>query len=385
MAMLKKTLIPLLILLAAVAVVVLLALAKPVPLPQASVAAVAPKIAVLQAAPKARRISVSAQGTVLPKTEITLAAQVGGQVVAVSEHFADGDFFQQGDLLLQLEDRDYRIALVQAQSRVAEAEKTLAMERGQARQAKREWRDLGNTEGNALFLREPQLMAAEAALEAAKADLAQAHLNLERTAIRAPFDGRVRKIQVNQGQYVSPGMQVASIFSTDTAEIRLPFTASQVALLDLPVQPGAQATLPVKLRASFNGQPASWAGELVRTEASIDTRSRVLYGIVEVTEPFRQQPPLLIGLFVNAAVAGRVFESVLEVPRSALYEKDHLLVLDADNRLHIAPVNVLQLEGEWALVDGIEPGQRVLIERPGYVVEGMAIEPVIRDVVAGTK
>ena len=380
MAMLKKTLIPLLIL-----SLVLLTMAKPVPKPQAPVVAVAPKIAVLQAAPETRRISVSVQGTVQPKTEITLTAQVGGQVMMVSEHFADGDFFQQGDLLLQLDDRDYRIVLVQAQSRVAEAEKALAMERGQTRQAKREWRDLGSAEGNALFLREPQLKAAEAALEAAKAELGQARLNLERTSIRAPFDGRVRKIQVNHGQYVSPGMQVANIFATSMAEIRLPFTTSQVSLLDLPVQPGDQSPLPVRLHANFNGQSASWAGELVRTEASIDTRSRVLYGIVEVTEPFHQQPPMVTGLFVNAEVAGRVFEGVLEVPRSALYEKDHVLVLDADNRLHITPVHVLQLDGEQALVEGIAPGQRVLIERPGYVVEGMDIEPVISEEMADTK
>ncbi|WP_461482629.1 efflux RND transporter periplasmic adaptor subunit [Porticoccus sp.] len=384
MAVLKKLFIPVVILLSAAAIVVLLSMAKPLPKPQAPVAAEIPKMAAMVASPQTRRVSVTAQGTVQPKTEITLAAQVGGQVVSVSEQFVDGGFFQQHDLLLQLDDRDYRIALVQAESRVADAEKTVATERGQARQAKREWRDLGNTEGNALFLREPQLKAAEAALAAAKADLEQARINLQRTAIRAPFDGRVREKQVDRGQYLSPGMQVASIFATGTAEIRLPLTASQVPLLDLPLQPGDQASLPVRLHASFNGLAASWSGELVRTEASMDTRSRVLYGIVEVAEPLRQQPPLVIGLFVHADVAGKQFADVIEVPRDALYEKDRLLVLDGDNRLHITPVRVLQLLGEQALVSGIEAGQRILIERPGYVVEGMAVEPVMGSALADT-
>ena len=96
-------------------------------------------------------------------------------------------FFRQGDTLLQLDSRDYQIEAVRAKSRIAEAEQILAMEQGRALQAKREWRDLGNVAGNALFLREPQLKAARAALEAAKADLDQVNINLERTTIVAPL------------------------------------------------------------------------------------------------------------------------------------------------------------------------------------------------------
>lgn len=377
MAVLKKMVVPAAILLAAVGVVVLLSIAKPVPQPQEARPQVVPKIAAIVADPAPRQIQVSAQGTVQPKTEITLTAQVGGRVVAVSEHFVDGGFFRQGDVLLQLDERDYRIAVTQAESRVAEAQKTLATERGQARQAKREWRDLGNAEGNALFLREPQLKAAQAALAAAEADLQQARINLERTAILAPFDGRVRQIDVDRGQYVSPGAQVANIFATGTAEVRLPLTPAQTALLSLPLSPEQRGSLPVQLSASFNGQEARWVGALVRTEASIDTRSRVLYGIVEVEDPYAQQPPLVTGLFVNAMVAGKTYDAVLEVPRTALYEKNHLLVVDEDGRLQITEVEVLQLLSGQALVKGITPGQRVLLERPGYVVEGMSIEPVI--------
>jgi len=378
MAVLKKIVIPATILLSAVAAVVLLSLAKPVPEPQTPQPEAAPRLAALKAQPQKRRIQVTARGTVQPKTEITLTAQVAGQVVSVADSFEDGGFFREGDVLLQLDDRDYRIAVAQAASRVAEADKTLAMERGQARQARREWRDLGNEAGNALFLREPQLKAAEMAVEAARADLQQARINLERTTIRAPFDGRVREIQVDLGQYVSAGMQVADIFATAAAEVRLPLTPSQTPLLDLPLRPGEQAPLPVTLSANFNGERALWRGQLVRTEAGIDTRSRVLYGIVEVAAPLDQQPPLLTGLFVDALVAGKTYDNVLQVPRTALYEKDHLLVLDADRQLRVLPVQVLQLLPEDALVRGVPRDQWVLLERPGYVVEGMAVDPALK-------
>ncbi|WP_461483039.1 efflux RND transporter periplasmic adaptor subunit [Porticoccus sp.] len=381
-AVIKNWIIPLSILLVAIIVVTLLAAAKPVPQPQMPGTEQAPKIPVQVADPQSRQIMVYAQGTVQPKTEITLTAEVSGQVVTVSENFVDGGFFEQGEPLLQLDDRDYRIAVTQARSRVAEAEKTLAMESGQARQAKREWRDLGNTEGNALFLREPQLKAAKAALAAAEADLQQALINLERTSIRAPFAGRVRQTEVDLGQYVSAGTQVAAIFDIGTAEIRLPLTADQTALLQLPLQPNQQVRLPVTLSAWVGGEQATWQGWLLRTEASIDTRSRVLYGIVEVSEPLAHQPPMVTGLFVQAEIAGKTFQNVLSVPRSALYEKNRLLVLDDQQQLQIVTVQVLQFSGEQALVTGIEQGKKVLLERPGYVIEGMSIEPVISSDVA---
>ena len=329
------------------------------------------------AEPRQQQIFVSAQGTVRPKREIALATQVSGQVVTASDIFVDGGFFKQGDLLLQLDPRDYEIAVVRAKSRVAEAEQLLATERGRVFQAKREWRDLGNKAGNDLFLREPQLKAAEAAVNAAKADLDQAKLNLERTGIRAPFEGRIRQIQVNLGQYLSVGMNVAQIFAIDSVEIRLPLTTSQSTLLDLPLAPDHDVKLPVLLSTKASGGEHLWQGNISRTDASIDPLSRVIYGIVDVEKPFESDPPLMVGSFVNAEILGRVFDDVVTIPRISLYEKEHVLVVDADQRLKIQPVSVLQYLGENALVRGIQSGDIILVARPSYVVSGMKVAPVM--------
>lgn len=377
MGRLKRALVPLVIVLVAILVVVVLAGIRPEPGQQPRVEPVPPEIPAMKARPVRRQVSVLTQGTVKPKVEVVLAAQVAGQVMSVSANFVDGGFFSEGEVLLQLDSRDYDIEVIRASSRVAEAEKTLAMERGQARQAKQEWRDLGNREGNALFLREPQLKAAEAALAGARADLEQARINLERTTIVAPFDGLIRQTQVNQGQYVSSGMQLAEIFATHTMEVHLPLTASQTSLLNLPLRPEADSPLQVTLSATFNGQQANWPGLLVRTDATVDTRTRVIYGIVEVTNPYQYSPPLVAGLFVNAEVAGRSFDAVVRVPRQALYEKDQLLVMDEESRLRTVSVRVLQVHGENLLITGIPEGQLILLERPGYIVEGMKVSPVL--------
>ena len=377
MVWLKKILPPLIILVIAMLLVMGLAWFKPQPEPQVLSEPSIPKIQAMVADPRQQQILVSAQGTVRPKREIALATQVSGQVVTVSDIFVDGGFFKQGDLLLQLDPRDYEIEVIRAKSRVAEAEQLLATEHGRVFQAKREWRDLGNKAGNDLFLREPQLKAAEAAVNAAKADLDQAKINLERTGIRAPFEGRIRQIQVNLGQYLSVGMNIAQIFAIDSVEIRLPLTTSQSALLDLPLTPDHDVKLPVLLSTKASGGQHLWQGNISRTDASIDPLSRVIYGIVDVEKPFESDPPLMVGSFVNADILGRVFEDIVTIPRMSLYEKENVLVVDADQRLKIQPVSVLQYLGENALVRGIHSGDIILVARPSYVVSGMKIAPVI--------
>ena len=375
MVWLKKILPPLIILVVAILVVSGLSFLRPKPESQAFTEPEAPKVKVMIAEPKPQQIMVYSQGTVRPKREIELASQVSGQIKFVSDIFVDGGFFKQGDVFLRLDDRDYKIEVIRAKSRVAEAEQLLATEQGRAFQAKREWRDLGNKAGNALFLRQPQLKAAEAAVEAAKADLDQAKLNLERTSIKAPFDGRVREVKVNLGQYLTTGKNVAQIFAIDAVEVRLPLTPSQSELLELPLTPDQAINLPVVL--STKKGEHRWKGNISRTDASIDPRSRVIYGIVEVPKPLDGDHPLMVGLFVNAEILGKQFEHVVAIPRMALYEKENVLVVIEGQQLTIQPVSVLQYRGGIAYVTGIQTGDVVLLDRPGYVVDGMKIEPVV--------
>ena len=213
--------------------------------------------------------------------------------MAVAEAYADGSFFRQGDQLIQLESSDYKFAVIRAQAQVAKAEELVAMEQGRSRQAKREWRDLGDNSANALFLREPQLASAKAALESARADLAKAKLDLQRTSITTPFQGRIRQTLVNLGQYITPGTPIAKIYSTDVVEVRLPLSDRQAALIDLPVnfEDAQTASYPeVVLQRSVGGKTYKWQGKIVRTEASIDIQSRMTYAVAEVQNPFKTDP-----------------------------------------------------------------------------------------------
>jgi RND family efflux transporter MFP subunit len=363
---------------------------RPEPVPPST--PLAPVVSVVPAVPVDLLLTVNTQGTVQPRREINIVSQVGGLVEAVDAHFTDGSFFDKGVELVKVEDADYRFARIRAEARVADAAQLVAQEKGRGRQAAREWRDLGNDEANELFLRKPQLEGAEAALRAAQADLDQARLNVQRTSISVPFNGRISEKYVGLGQYITAGTPVAKVYDTDVVEVRLPLTDRQVALLDLPLNfqdhsvqgAGAKAVL----RARFGGREWQWTGRVVRTDASIDVDSRVVYAVVEVEKPFvrdpdNARPPLGIGLFVDAEIDGRQLQQVTTLPRNALLNDGTVLLVDDEDRLQPQAVLVLKSNARQVWVQGLDHGARVVVSQPPFAIAGMAVTVKYAQTLAG--
>ncbi|MFD1215853.1 MULTISPECIES: efflux RND transporter periplasmic adaptor subunit [Microbulbifer] len=358
---------------AAVAAVFMMA---PKPEEKVAEAVVPPMADVLYAEPSRQTLLVPSQGSVHARHEIEVVARVGGVIQGVGDAFVPGGFFQQGDSLLQIEPADYRHALTRAESQVATAAATLAQEQGMAKQAKREWRDLGTATANDLFLRKPQLAAAEAGLAAAKADRDQAKLDLDRTAVKAPFAGRVVETLVDIGQYVTPGTQLARIHSTDIAEIRLPLTDHQLSLLELPLGRAVEDGPAVRVAANLAGKEREWRGRIVRTEAAIDPNSRFVYAVAQIQNPYAGEAPLINGLFVEAHIAGRTYDDIAILPRQALHEGDHILVLNDENQLGFRDVELLQAVGDQVWLRGdIATGEKIVVSSLGYSREGMVLTP----------
>jgi multidrug efflux pump subunit AcrA (membrane-fusion protein) len=234
---------------------------KPTPEQVDSVAVDAPTIDVLQIKPGPIVMTVHTQGTVKPWLEIDVLSQVRGEVKEVGASFAEGGFFSKGDSLVRVDELNYQTALLRARAKLADAKQALALEKGRALQAKREWRNLHDEDANALFLRKPQLQSAEAQVAAAKGDVASAKLDLEYTEIKLPFAGRGKSTHVNLGQFVSNGIKVASVFSTEKVEVRLPLSDNQISLLDLPINHGNKSLVecvPVFLNGLFSVQTWLW-------------------------------------------------------------------------------------------------------------------------------
>ncbi len=346
-------------------------LLKPKPHPQPPRAPATPLVSVIIAAPGDVPLTIDAQGSVEAKVSVDVVARVSGQVVAVAPQFAAGGQFSAAEPLVQIERADYEFAVVRAAAQLAKADEALALERGRARQAKREWRDLGDDIANALFLREPQLAAAVATRAAAEADLAKAKLDLDRTAIRLPFNGRIESISVNRGQFVSAGSRIASVFGGEVALLRLPLTLRQAELIDLPSGAAGEPLPTVAITLSGGFDARQWRGQLVRTEAALDRRSRMLIAAVEINTG--DSEPLPVGAFVEATITGRSVSDALVLPLTAIYQGDQVLIVDDQNRIHYQPVIVLQNRADSVVVRGLQAGWRVVSSRLSLAIEGQRV------------
>ena len=246
-----------------------------------------------------------------------------------------------------------------------------------------EWRRLGSGAPMPLVLREPQLAQARANLEASVAALQQAKLNLERTEIRAPYAGRVRKKNVDAGQFLRRGEALATIYAINYAEIRLPIPDEELAYFDTPMQfrgETARASGPrVVISAEFAGRRHRWDGTVVRMEGEIDPLSRMVYAVARVQNPYGRganpdRPPLGIGMFVEAEILGRRYPEVAVLPRTAMHGENRIAIVDDENRLRFRRVEILRIASDQVYIQsGIETGERVCLSALETQVDGMEV------------
>lgn len=330
-------------------------------------------------------LAVATQGEVRPHTEIDLTPQVAGRIVAIAENFAEGAGFEAGETLIQLDDADYRLALARAEADVAEAEVLLQQARAAAAVKRQQWASINpGREPTPLQVNRPQVVEAEARMRSARAALADAELNLARTQIKLPFQGRVIRRDVGVGQFVTENTPLGRVFATDRVEVRLPLTDSQLQELDLPMgfvatggNPGPQVTL----SAQVGRERRQWQGRIVRTQAAVDEQTRLIYAVAEVQDPYgkgaSEGVPLAVGLFVSAEAEGVQAHKALVLPRDALRNADEVYVVDPDNRLNIRTVEVLSTSEQRVVVaSGVVEGERVVTSAIANVVDGMEVQPV---------
>ncbi len=340
-----------------------------------------PLVRVQSVSPTDFQLIVPAQGTVAPRTQTTLVSQVAGQIIEVSPAFANGGFFEKGDVLLTIDPRDYEAAVAQAQVQVAQAKLRLTREEEESAIARDEWKRLGNGEPTDLVLRKPQIDEARATIAAAESALMRANLNLERTQIKAPYPGRVRTKNADIGQYVNPGSPLGQIYAIDYAEVRLPVPDDQLAYIDLPLSfrnnPHHNSGPDVRFHATFAGREHTYMGRIVRVEGEIDARSGMIALVGRVDNPYRQRanntPPLAVGMFVTAEILGHHAENVVVIPRSALRGKNRVLVV-MDNRLYYRTIDILRADAEKVIVrSGLKSGDQLCLSPLDTVVDGMRV------------
>nr|VFJ96026.1 MAG: RND family efflux transporter, MFP subunit [Candidatus Kentron sp. LFY] len=341
-------------------------------------------------------VIITTRGTVSPRTQSTLVAEVSGRITSVSPKFRAGGFFETGNVLLTIDSRDYENTVTIMRAELAQARFTLKEEEARVNQAQIDWKRLGGDQRPSdLVLRKPQLASRQASVAAAQARLYQAELDLERTRITAPYAGRVLEKLVDVGQHVSAGTVLASLYAVDYVEIRLPLSDEQLAFVDLPEayrdqslsapstrpqqKPGPLVTVSTRIGRNHH----RWVGNIVRAEGAIDIESRQLFVIAQIDNPYARQggrPPLKVGRFVKAEIRGRTLQGVFVVPSIAVRVGDEVWVIDDDKRLERRRVEVLWRDGEHVVIGkGLRDGESLVITALPHGVTGTAVTIVHGD------
>ena len=327
-------------------------------------------------------VRLESYGTVQPRIQSMLVAQVSGEIKSINDSLREGGFFEKGEVLLNIDDRDYLADVKIAEAAWLDARQVLAEEKARSEQALEDWRRLGRKgEASDLVLRKPQLLAAEARVISAESALQKARLDLERTRIVAPYAGRVMRKMVDLGQVVNNNSQLAEVYAVDKVEVRLPLRNRDLAFIDLPEDyrfeseqtPGPRVTIHSELAGG-----SKWQGQVVRTESAIDDSARQLHVVAQVDDPFGEQArgktPLKIGQYVTAELSGKQLEAALVIPNRAIYQGSYVYIV-VDKVLNRRDIRIAWQNQDQAIIEtGLQVGEQLVLTSLGQVTSGVRVQ-----------
>ena len=329
-------------------------------------------------------VFINGTGTVEASREVSIIPQVSGRVISVASDLVVGGYFKDGDILFEIEDIDYKLALVQAESAKAKAEYDLATIESQSRIARLEWEQLNrnsNVPPNPLVIYEPQLRSARAALSSAVARLEQDRINLERTKLKAPFNARIKSEKIDVGQYVNSGSSVAVLSGTDIAEIAVPLPIDEIKWINIPGYGERQDGADASVHINIGNESYRWNGHVVRTSGEVDIRTRMMQVIVEVKDPYGLNQDrssgynaLATGSFVDVYIKGKELKDVFVIPRSVFRDNSTVWIMDKENKLKINYVDALKIERDTVIIGkGLNDGDMIVMTNISGAAEGMKL------------
>lgn len=305
-------------------------------------------VTVLEVSKQTQQAIVTGYGEATAKWTTELTAEVSGRVDYVSDQLLAGSSFNKGDVLAKINSVDYESELATALSDLATAEVAYLEQERETKQANERWK-LSGLAGtpSALTLQTPQLAKALAAHESAKASLAKAKKNVERTKIIAPYNGRVSSRIINPGGFVSAGSVIAKVFATDVVEINVSLNEQQFALIGSEDQAIGKL---VNLVDTADDQ-SQWSAKVVRFQYHINSTERTRNLVLSVNS-IQAEKYLMPGTFVKASIPGKSINDLLKIPGSALSRDGYIWYVE-DNSLQRFKADIAYRKDDYIVVNGL--------------------------------
>jgi len=331
--------------------------------------------------PENYTVKIPAMGTVIPAREISLEAQVAGEIIYMHPEFTEGGMLPEGIKILQINAKDYELAIMQKQKALADAEYAFKLEEGHQDVARREWdllygdQKINDVESE-LALRKPHLEKIKVEIAAAKADLEQAKINQARTTLTAPFNVLVLNRHVNLGSQVTPQEKIADLVGTDIYWVQISLPVERLRWIQIPNgQGGSGASVKIVYRQDYVR-----SGRVIRLLPDLSKEGRMARLLIEVNDPLdfrikkKKRPMLLLGEYVRVLIEGEELHDVYRIPRSALRNDNEIWLVDDESRLAIHKIKTIWRDEEVVVIqDGFKPGERLVVSGLAAPVAGMAV------------
>jgi len=325
---------------------------------------------------------IRSTGTVQPAQDIILSPRVSGEIIDRSPNFTPGGFVSRGEILVQLDQADYQNRLMQRQSELRRAETDLQLEMGRQDVARQDYKLLEkelSKEKEALVLRRPQLNAARAVVESARAAVAQARLELQRTNVSAPFNAQVLSRNVNIGSQVAAGDSLGRLVGIDIYWIETLVPVGKLRRLIFPDASGSGGSRAEVRDRSAWPQHEYRTGKLFKLIGSLEDRTRMARVLIEVEDPLARRPessglqPLIIGAFVETALQGRKIADVVRLHRDYIRKNDTAWVMK-EEKLAIRDLEIVFRDADYAYISkGLTREDLVVTTNLATVAEGVRL------------
>lgn len=344
-------------------------------------------VEVLTAQVRDERAFIAAYGTVNNHQRLIVQPEVSGRVVKLNPRLVIGETLDKDAALLQIDPRDYQVAVNDQRAALAKAEFDLKMELGNQAVAKREWSLLNPSAGEVnalsrqLALRHPHLKEKRVALTAARSRLRKAQLDLRRTVLRAPFNALVLKESVEIGQLINPQSSVATLVGTDEFRVQVSVPIKQLEWIVFPGAGHPQGSPVRVIRERGNGEPVVRQGTVVELLGDVTQNGRMAQVLVSIADPLELEKPaegrqpLLLGEYVRVEIEGPVLHDVIVLPRNAIREGSRVWVKDAGNQLEVRPVGIVLSRKETVLIgQGLRDGDEIITSQVPAAIPGLPLE-----------
>lgn len=315
-------------------------------------------------------IIINSYGLATAKTQTDILSQVSGKITYINKNFTDGGSFKKGELLLKIEDIDYLANVQIAKATQALALQELLEEKAQGKQALEDWKRFNKTEQPSdLVLRVPQLKYAQANLASSKAQVKKAQVELNRTKIIAPYDGKVVQKDVSISQVLTSNTQIGTIYENNSIELRLPIKNSDMGFLKNSINQNSF----IKVNFTSSLSKNIYEGEITGVESSIDTNTKQVYLIAKIT---KQSQEIKIGEYLKAHIYASKIQDAILIPNESINQGEYVYI-EKDAYVFRRQIEISWSDVKYSLIkSGLKNNENIVTTSLGAISSGTKVKVV---------